>query len=94
MSVGWDILSKRVGQTPGKDLVNGGVTNLEELVERERKRGAKKQSETLRLKTRWNLKKVLRYRGEEGVQDLARKAENHIVREPPPGQIFGCSHHR
>jgi len=93
MSVGWDVLSKRVGQTPGKDLVNQGVTDLGELVEKERKRGAKKSSETLRQRTRWNLKKVLRYRGEEGVQDLARKAENHIVRESSPGQIFGCLHH-
>jgi len=91
-SVGWDVLSKRVGQTPGKDLVNQGVTDLEELVMRERKRGAKKMSEVLRQRTRWNLKKVLRYRGEEGVQDLARKAESHIVREPSPGDIFGCSH--
>ena len=87
-SVGWDILSKRVGQTPGKDLVNEGVRDLEELVERERKRGGKKKSEVLRQRTRWNLKKVLRYRGEEGVQDLARKAENHIVREPPSGRFL------
>jgi len=78
MSVGWDVLGKRVGQTPGKDLVNEGVTNLEELVERERNRGAKKKTEVLRRRTRWNVKKVLRYRGEEGVQDLARKAESHI----------------
>lgn len=80
MSVGWDILSRRVGQTSGKDLINEGVSDLEELVERERKCGTKEESEVLRQKTRWNLKKVLRYRGEEGVQDLVRKAENHIVR--------------
>jgi len=82
-SVGWDVLSKRVGQTPGKDLINKGVANLGELVETERNRGAEKKSEVLRQRTRWNLKKVLRYRGEEGVQDLARKAESHIVRERP-----------
>ena len=93
MSVGWDVLSKRVGRTPGKDLINEGVTDLEGLVEKERRRGAKKESEVLRQKTRWNLKKVLRYRGEEGVQDLARKAESHIVREQPQGQISGCLHH-
>ena len=92
-SVGWDVLSKRVGQTPGKALVNEGVAGLEELVEMERKRGAKKTSEVLRQKTRWNLKKVLRYRGEEGIQNLARKAENHIVRELPPGQVFRCLRH-
>lgn len=93
MSVGWDILSKRVGQTLGKDLINEGVSGLGELVEGERKGGAKKNSEVLRQKTRWNLEKVLRYRGEEGVQDLARKAESHIVRELPLGQIVLCLHY-
>jgi len=78
MSVGWDVLGKHVGRTPGKDLINEGVTDLEELVKREQRRGAEKESKVLRQRTRWNLKKVLRYRGEEGVQDLARKAESHI----------------
>lgn len=90
-SVGWDILSKRVGQTPGKDLINGGVSDLKELVETERNRGVEKKSEVLRQRTRWNLKKVLQYRGEEGVRDLARKAESHIVRERPQAQVSGCS---
>jgi len=91
-SVGWDVLSKRVGQTPGKALINKGVVDLKGLVETERNRGVKKKSEVLRERTRWNLKKVLRYRGEDGVQDLARKAENHIVRERSPVQVFRCSH--
>jgi len=77
-SVGWDVLGKRVGETPGEDLVNKGVTGLEELVEKERKCGDEKKGGVLRQRTRWNLMKVLRYRGEEGVQDLARKAESHI----------------
>jgi len=90
-SVGWDILSKRVGQTPGKDLINGGVSNLKTLVETERNCGAEQKSEVLRQRTRWNLKKVLRYRGDEGVQDLARKAESHIVRERQ-AQVSECSY--
>lgn len=93
-SVGWDVLSKRVGETPGKDLIDRGVTGLEELVESERKSGAEKNGGALRQRTRWNLMKVLRYRGEEGVQDLARKAENHIVRELLPGHICECLYHR
>lgn len=91
MSVGWDVLSKRVGQTPGKELINQGVADLEELVERERKHGTK-EPEVLRRRTWWNLKKVLRYKGEEGVQDLARKAENHIVGDALPRQIIEYLH--
>ena len=93
MSVGWDVLSKRVGKTSGKDLVNEGVTGLDELIEKERKRGAKEEGEVLRQKTLWNLKKVLRYRGEEGAQGLVHKAESHIVRGGPPEHIFGCLHY-
>ena len=92
-SVGWDILSKRVGETLGKDLINKGVTGLGKLVEMERKRGAEKKSGMLRQRTRWNLMKVLRYRSEDAVQDLARKAENHIVRELLLGHISECSCH-
>jgi len=78
-SVGWDVLSSRVGQTSGKKLINEGVTGLEELVGRERQRGSEeKKSGVLRQKTLWNLQKVLRYRGEEQVQDFAHKAESHI----------------
>jgi len=93
MSVGWDVLSKRVGETPGGELINKGVTGLEELVEKERKRGDEKEGGMLRQRTRWNLTKVLRYRGEEGVQDLARKAGSHIVREVLLGHISKCLYH-
>jgi len=75
-SVGWDILSKRVGPTQGKDLVNKGISGVEEIVERERERGRKEV--VLRPRTRWNLEKVLRYRDEEGVKGLVHKAEGHI----------------
>lgn len=93
MSVGWDVLGNRVGQASGKELINEGVTGFEELIEKERKRGAKKRSEVLRQRTLWNLKKVLRYREEDGVQDLARKAENHVVGGALLGHIAECSHH-
>ena len=91
-SVGWDVLSSRMGQTSGKKLINEGVTGLEELVGRERQRGSEeKKSGVLRQKTLWNLQKVLRYRGEERVQDLARKAESHIVGGLLLGGVSECS---
>ena len=76
-SVGWDILSRRVGRTAGKSLVNEGISDVEEVVERERK--CEHKDAVLRQRTRWNLEKALRYRGEEEVKNLVHKAESHIV---------------
>lgn len=78
MSVGWDVLSTRVGRTPGKVLVNQGVGDVEEIVDQERKREPEDERGVLRRRTRWNLAKVLRYRENEGVQDFVHKAESHI----------------
>lgn len=89
-SVGWDVLSRRVGRTPGKELVNVGVSDVGEIVESER--GHEEKKVVLRQRTRWNLEKVLRYRGEEGVQNLVHKAESHIVRELLRLQILSGSH--
>lgn len=92
-SVGWDVLCKRVGRTPGKDLVNKGVSDVGGIVERERETGNKEKESVLRERTRWNLEKVLRYRSEEGVKDLVYKAQNHIVCAPPQSNILNGLHH-
>lgn len=78
MSVGWDILSKRMGNTLGKDLVNQGVSDIGQIVEKERGCDPKSREVVLRQRTRWNLEKVLRYRDDKGVEALVSKAENHI----------------
>ena len=91
MSVGWDILNSRVGRTSGKNLVNKGVTDVEQIVVGEQERGHK--GDVLRQRTRWNLEKVLRYRGKEGVKELVHKAGSHIVRELPQLRIMNGSHH-
>jgi hypothetical protein len=90
MSVGWDILGKRVGLTPGKDLVNRGVSDVQDIINMERKLGPKEEEGVLRQKTRWNLEKVLRYRAKEGVKDLVHKAESHIVCGLQKLQILNC----
>ena len=90
MSVGWDILGRHVGRTPGKVLVNQGVKDVEEIVDQERKREPEDEGGVLRRRTRWNLAKVLRYRGNEDVQHLVHKAESHIVCELPLWQILNC----
>lgn len=78
MSVGWDILGRRIGRTPVKALVDQGVSDVENIVDMERKCGPEDKGVVLRRRTRWNLAKVLRYRGQAGVKDLVHKAENHI----------------
>jgi len=77
-SVGWDVISKRVGRTPGKDLVSKGVSDVRKIVNKERGREPTDERGLLRQRTRWNLEKVLRYRGKDGVKDLVHKAESHI----------------
>ena len=91
-SVGWDVLSSRVGQTSGKNLINQGVAGLGELVGEERQRGTEKKGGVLRQRTLRNLQKVLRYRDEERVQDFVHKAESHIVRGLLLDHLLECSH--
>lgn len=67
-SVGWDVISKRVGRTPGKDLVNKGVSNVRKIVNKEREREPTDERGLLRQRTRWNLEKVLRYGGKTGLR--------------------------
>lgn len=92
-SVGWDVLSRRVGRASGKDLVNKGISDVEGTVEKERQGEQKDEGAVLRQRTRWNLEKVLRYRGEEAVKGLVHKAESHIVREIPQLHIVNGFHH-
>jgi len=76
-AVGWEILSKRLEKTNPQMLVNHGVEGVREVIESESKLGPTEKGE-LREKTRWNVQKVLRFRGEEGVTELEQKAKDHI----------------
>ena len=51
-----------------------------EVVKHERESEATGWNGELRPMTRWSLKKVLRFRGPEGVSELVKKAEDHLVR--------------
>lgn len=86
-ATGWDVLSSRLLKTPSspRALVEEGVKDVEETVERERKlalgegegrgRGAKGE---LRQRTRWNLRKALRYRSSEDVKRFGDKVQEHM----------------
>jgi len=76
-AVGWEVLGKRLASKDPKTLINEGVDGIQEVIQSESKLGPTDKGE-LRTKTRWNLQKVLRYRGELGVTELEQKAKDHI----------------
>lgn len=82
-AIGWEVLSKKLGPSGPRDLVNSGVSNVEDIVTRERQLGPKDRGQ-LRPTTRWNLQKVLRFRKPEDVSRLGKKVEDHIVRFSSP----------
>ena len=59
-------------------MVNEGVSNVEDVVEREQHLRPEAKG-ALRPKTRWNLQKVLRYRPGNATSELTSKAQEHIV---------------
>lgn len=77
-AVGWDLASKQLSTSGAKTLVNEGVSNVEDVVEREQHLQPEAKG-ALRPKTRWNLQKVLRYRSGSATSELTSKAQEHIV---------------
>jgi large subunit ribosomal protein L17 len=84
-AAGWDVLSARLKDRSAREIVREGVRDVEETVERERKRalgeggGAEGRSE-LRERTQWNLRKALRYRSREDIKRFGEKVQGHMVR--------------
>ncbi|KAJ3490562.1 hypothetical protein NLI96_g1360 [Meripilus lineatus] len=76
-AIGWEVLSKKLGTTGPRELVNSGVGGVESIVSQEQQLGPKDRGH-LRPTTRWNLQKVLRFRNPESVSILGKKAEDHI----------------
>ena len=102
-ATGWDVLSSRLKTQSARSLVKEGVRDVEETVERERARGEGGEGEgegergELRQRTRWNVRKVLRYRSAEDVERFGEKVQGHMVRPcpnlphthtPPPSSHF------
>jgi len=77
-SVGWEVLGKKIGEGGVKELVNKGVHDIEDIVEKEKEMGHVKKGGLLRCRTRWNLQKVLRYRKDDATRELRNKAQDHI----------------
>lgn len=83
-AVGYELLGQKVNTVGPKEIVQTGVEGVQNIVERERELGPKDKG-LLREKTRWSLQKVLRFRSKDAVEELRKKAEDHIVRD----MLFG-----
>lgn len=90
-ATGWEILARTVGdrhkQADGMlGMVNEGVSDLQQIVEREKNIPFGKRGGLLKGKTRWNLQKVLRFRDETAVNQFSQEAKDYTVC-PAPGRM-------
>jgi hypothetical protein len=77
-ATGWDVLSARLKDQSARELVKEGARDVEATIERER--AVEEGGEgTLRQRTRWNVRKALRYRSSEDVKQFAEKVQGHMV---------------
>lgn len=77
-AVGWDLLAKHIKQGGPHKAMADGVEGVRDVIEQELKTGPGEKGE-LRALTRWNLQKVLRFRGEDAITELQKRAQDHIV---------------
>jgi hypothetical protein len=78
-AVGWELLKERLQKGDVSEILQKGVDGAEELIMNEITLEPTEVG-LLRPATRWNLQKVLRFRGPSLIEDIARKAQDHIVR--------------
>lgn len=86
--------SESASESVPRALVQGGVKGVGETIERERERALREAvvgkgekggeggegAGELRERTRWNLRKALRYRSSEDVRRFGDKVQEHMVR--------------
>jgi len=85
-ATGWDVLSDRLKTQSARSLVKEGVPDVDETVERERARAPApgehgeggEQEGDLRQRTRWNVRKALRYRPEEDAKRFGERVQEHM----------------
>ncbi|KZT05956.1 mitochondrial ribosomal protein L17 [Laetiporus sulphureus 93-53] len=88
-AVAFELLGKRVQHGGPQDVARSGIPNVEEVIERERELGPDARGD-LRPKTRWYLQKVLRFRSEDAINDMAAIAQDHadtLLAQPLAEQI-------
>jgi hypothetical protein len=78
-AVGWDILQDKVQKQRVSTVVKQGAGETMKVLAAEKRIEFGERGGVLRPKTRWNVQKLLRYRGEEGLNQLSEKASTHAV---------------
>ena len=77
-AVGWELIKSRLRKDSPEALLTAGGKTALNVLQSERNMDVQEKG-VLRSKTRWNVQKVLRYRGKDAVNELSRKAENYVV---------------
>jgi large subunit ribosomal protein L17 len=82
-AVGWELLKGKLQDKSAASLITTGVSASAplEVIEQEKQLGFQ-EAGRLRPKTRWNLQKVLKFRGNSAPLMMSKKASDHIVRVP------------
>jgi large subunit ribosomal protein L17 len=81
-AVGWELLKARLLSGDVSTILQEGVGGAEDLIMEELSLDRRDVGQ-LNPATRWNLQKVLRYKSPTLIGDIARKAEDHVVRSLP-----------
>ncbi len=77
-SVGWELMKEQLKDKQPIELIRNGVQDADTVVRLEQSRAPKDEG-LLRPKTRWNLQKVLKYRGANAQQEFVQAAEEYAV---------------
>ena len=78
-AIGWEILKEKLKNEQPISLINNGAKGVEELIKAGGDPGRSKPG-ALRLMTRWNLQKVLKFRSADSISNIATKAGGYMVR--------------
>ena len=80
-AVGFEILQDKMSkEQPLHKVVKEGAREAKEILAAESKIEFGEKGGLLRAKTRWNVQKLLKYRGEEALDILSTQAAEHAVR--------------
>ena len=90
-TVGWEMLKEELRRKDPIDIIQTGVKGIDTAVQSEKSRKFGEKG-LLRPKTRWNLQKVLKFRGPEAIKDFTQKAEEHAVRPSSYVYLYSAHH--
>ncbi|KAJ2931187.1 hypothetical protein H1R20_g5930, partial [Candolleomyces eurysporus] len=76
-AVGWDLLQDKVQKQQVSTVMKHGAGETKQVLAAEKRIEFGEKGGVLRPQTRWNVQKLLRYRGEEGLNELSEKASTH-----------------